>query len=166
MKREALGSIVGLVTDRDLVLAFFAMFSRFEYALKRARFLKQKEKAEPNWDLFSNSVRGQLLSTNDEDFQTARQYLLSEPPNTQVVAGNELQWQSTVAGPGETEEHYLLRLVQTVRNNLFHGGKYPYPFQVVPDIVRNRQLLESAIAVLERCLAISPAVGVAFTEVA
>jgi hypothetical protein len=83
-----------------------------------------------------------------------------------VVAGNQLQWQPTVQGPGETDERFLLRLVGTVRNNLFHGGKYPYPFGPVPDVARNQQLLESAIAVLERCLAISPNVGSAFAEVA
>jgi hypothetical protein len=37
----------------------------------------------------------------------------------------------------------------TVRNSLFHGGKYPYPFGPVVDVARNRQLLESSIAVLE-----------------
>ncbi|MCZ2340765.1 MAG: hypothetical protein LC104_03090 [Bacteroidales bacterium] len=167
MNRNALDSIVGLVTDRDLVFTIFAVYSRFEYALKRTNFLKARDKAEPDWDKYSNSIRGQLLVVDNAEFRQAVRYLFAEPPKTQVIAADgQLKWQPTTRGQGETDERYLLRLVGTVRNNLFHGGKYPDPFGPVPDVGRNQQLLESSITVLETCLVISPAVGSAFAEVA
>jgi hypothetical protein len=64
MKLDALSNIVGLVTDRDLVFAFFAIFSRFEYALKRTAFVKQKEKAEPDWDRFTRSIYSRMIALN------------------------------------------------------------------------------------------------------
>jgi hypothetical protein len=164
--RDVLGKIVGQVCDRDLVFAFFATFSRFEYALKRTRFLKQKEKAEPDWDKFSNHIRDQLHGMDRTKYQKARAYLLNNPPKTQVIVHDRLEWQATLQGHGESEERYLLRLVATVRNNLFHGGKYPVPLGPVPDVVRNRELLTSALTVLECCLELSPAVRSAFGEVA
>lgn len=47
--------------NNELVVEFFYMFSRFEYALKRAGFLKRKPNemephAEPNWDTFANAI--------------------------------------------------------------------------------------------------------------
>src|SRR5688572_1012862 len=105
MRRNTLGSILELVADRDLVFAFFAVYSRFEYALKRARFLKPKRKAEPDWDKFANSIRGMLFTVDDAQFQAALRYLLAEPPRTQVIApGGQLEWQPTNKGPGETDE--------------------------------------------------------------
>ena len=166
MKRGAYSRLLALVTDRDLVFEFFAVFSRFEYALKRAGFLRQKDKAEPDWSKFSESIRGRLLPVKDTAFQAARKYLLADPPKTQVIVADQLGWQDTVKGTGETDERYLLRLVATVRNNLFHGGKYPYPFGPVSDAARNRQLLESSIAVLECCLRLSPEVNLVFADVA
>jgi len=40
--------IDALVVDRDLVFHFFALFSRFEYALKRCGFVRAGDRAEPN----------------------------------------------------------------------------------------------------------------------
>lgn len=165
MDRESLGKIVELVTDRELVFTFFAVYSRFEFALKRTGFFKAKDKAEPDWDKYGNSIRGKLLRVDGAEFQRAVQYMLEEPPKTQVIGpSGGLEWQPTTQGQGETDDRYLLRLVGTVRNNLFHGGKYLSG--PVSDAGRNQQLLESSITVLEACLAISPDVGSAFAEVA
>jgi hypothetical protein len=41
--------------DRMLVLQFFLVFARFEYALKRSGFLRGNEsKVEPDWDRFAD----------------------------------------------------------------------------------------------------------------
>ncbi len=158
--------INALVVDRELVLEFFAYFSRFEYSLKRSGFLRQGEKAEPNWDTYANSLRGRFKEVHAPRFREAVAFLLSAPPNTQVVSGNHLGWAESVRGNGEHDECYVLRLVRTVRNNLFHGGKYPYPAGPMPDVARNRRLLEAAIAVLGECLDLSTPVRGAFEEVA
>lgn len=48
-----------------------------------------------------------------------------------------------------TEIGWLLTIVKIVRNNLFHGGKYPYT--PLPEPARDTQLLESSRIVLETC---------------
>jgi len=156
--------IDALVADRELVLKFFAFFSRFEYSLKRSGFLKRGNRAEPNWDMYANSLRGRFAKVQDQAFQNAVTFLLREPPKTQVVSGNDLGWSDSVQGDGEHHEHYVLRLVSTVRNNLFHGGKYPHPFGSVDDVARNRRLLEAAITVLGQCLELSEPVRAVFEE--
>jgi hypothetical protein len=158
--------IDALVADRDVVLRFFALFSRFEYSLKRSGFLKTGEKAEPNWDTYSNSIRGRFEGIQDQVFQDAVAFLVKEPPKTQVVTGSALNWKATVQGNGECHERFVLRLVTTVRNNLFHGGKYPPPLGPMNDVARNRRLLEAGITVLMQCLELSSRVRSAFEEAA
>lgn len=158
--------IDALVGDRELVLQFFAFFSRFEYSLKRTGFLKPGDKAEPNWDTYANSVRGRFGAVQDQAFREAVAFLLKEPPKTQVVSGNDLGWTDTTQGDGEHLERYVLRLVSTVRNNLFHGGKYPTPVGPMDDVARNRRLLEAAMTVLRQCLELSKRVRAAFEEAA
>ena len=158
--------IDSLLLDRELVLQFFALFSRFEYALKRSRFLKVGDKAEADWDKYGNSLRGLFGVVKDPVFHDAIECLLKKPPDTQVVLGNNLDWKGTLRGDGEHDERYILRLVCTVRNNLFHGGKYPPPFGPVDDVARNRQLLQAGIAVLSHCLDLSEDVRTKFEETA
>lgn len=155
-----------LAVDRERVLDFFAYFSRFEYSLKRSGFLKPGQKAEPNWDAFANSLQGQFAGVQASDFRKAVEFLLREPPKTQVVSQSQLSWTDTARGAGEHYETYVLRLVRTVRNNLFHGGKYPCPAGPMPEVARNRYLLNASIAVLGQCLELSTAVRGAFEEAA
>ena len=166
MASEASKLIELLQVDRGLVLEFFAFFSRFEYSLKRSGFLKPGDKAEPNWGTYANSLRGRFRQVQNNAFRESVAFFLSEPPKTQVVSGNDLDWSDTLQGQGEHHEHYVLRLVRTVRNNLFHGGKYPHPLGPIDDVVRNRRLLEAAIAVLSQCLELSDSVRAAFKEMA
>lgn len=154
-----------LVVDRDLVFQFFAFFARYEYSLKRSDFLKRCDRAKPNWDAYANTLRGRFGKIQDKAFQTAIAYLLAKPPKTQIVTENGLGWTDTPLGPGEHQECYVLRLVRTVRNNLFHGGKYQYPFGTIDDVARNRCLLEASITVLCQCLELSEPVRAMFEVV-
>jgi len=161
---EALGS---LGADREQVLEFFFLFSRFEYALKRSSvFLKDQERAEADWDKYGNSLKDRFKAVNDANFLKALNYLEVNPPSVQIVVNRCLDWKLTSRGDGESRERYVLRMIQTVRNNLFHGGKYPYPTGPVPEVARNLQLIEACIAVLNLCLALSPEVEGHFAEAA
>ena len=91
---------------------------------------------------------------------------MKKPPKTQIVSGNDLGWRETPIGQGEHHESYVLRLVRTVRNNLFHGGKYPYPLGPVEDVARNERLLRSAVVILRQCLKLSKTVRNNFEEAA
>lgn len=158
--------IDALAIDRTLALRFFATFSRFEYALKRTGYLKPGDKAEPNWDAYANSLRGRFPGIQDSLFRKAVEFLLKAPPKSQVVSGKDIDWQDTRLGNGEQHENYVLRLVRIVRNNLFHGGKYPTPTGPMEDVGRNKLLLESSISILKQCLELSPDVRAAFEETA
>ena len=102
--------IDSLVGDRDLVLNFFAFFSRFEYSLKRTCFLKPGEKASrigPRSRIVFKDVSGPFKTKH---FAMPLRFLLKEPPRTQVVSGNSLDWKVTVRGNGEHHERFVLRL--------------------------------------------------------
>jgi len=156
--------ISALAPDADIVFQFFAFFSRFEYSLKRSGFLKPGERAEVNWDAYANTLRGRFAEMENHTFREAIDFLRRESPKTQVVDQGELSWRDTVQGTGECHERYILRLVQTVRNNLFHGGKYPLPLGPVTDVARNRHLLQASIAVLSECLKLSECVRAMFED--
>ena len=151
-----------LAGDSKLVLRFLAVFSRFEYALKRAGYLKKSENAEPNWDTFANKLKGDFKRVQETSFKEAVKYLLQNPPKTQIVSGKQLDWTNNKQGDGESKERYILRLIQTIRNNLFHGGKYPTG--PMYDTARDQNLLTNALIVLKQCLELGNDVREFFAE--
>ena len=150
------------VADRDLVFEFFAVFSRFEYALKRDGFLRtsQHGQAQPDWNKYGATLRGRFCGVRCRRFQDACKYLKTKPPKKQIVDHSSLGWQGNPKGPSESDEQYILRLVRTVRNNLFHGGKHPCP----NDTARNNKLLDVSLIVLQACLDLSPEVQNSFAR--
>ncbi|MCA9469783.1 MAG: hypothetical protein KC643_30660 [Nitrospira sp.] len=160
--------INALVLDRDLVLRFFGAFSRFEYSLKRSGFLVagSNDQAQANWDSYANSLHGKFQVVQDSEFKSAVELLLNRPPKKQVVSNGHLDWRGTPRGNGERDENYILRLVKIVRNNLFHGGKYPDPPGPVEDIGRDLQLIKASIVVLICCLQLSDNVRAVFEDTA
>lgn len=56
----------------------------------------------------------------------------------------------------------LLVLVRRIRNNLFHGGKFPEGPE--DDASRDRELLKSDIAVLQACLESDPQLMTSFLQ--
>jgi hypothetical protein len=80
--------LADLVDDKDLVLLFLFVFSRFEYALKRTGYLTQKNKAEADWDAYSNHGHGKFANITDARFNNRRAYLLQQPPRTKVVSSS------------------------------------------------------------------------------
>jgi hypothetical protein len=151
---------IGDSRDRELAWQFFVFFSRMEYALKRSRYLvKGKIPAEPDWDAFANKHDNQfcgLLSPKAEKkvsaeslkrLETAVVYFQQSPPRKQIVEGGALGWSEPQSkNDGENVLRWLLRVVRIVRNNLFHGGKFPG--SPVNDPSRDRQLLTNSITVL------------------
>jgi hypothetical protein len=49
-------------------------------------------------------------------------------------------------------EQFTIACVRTVRNNLFHGGKFPMPVGPVDDVAHNTELVSSSLRVLRACL--------------
>lgn len=137
--------------DRDLVFDFFWKFSVFECALKREGYLKtgRNKGAEPNWNTFGSQVQERFAQVAAPGFVEAVAKLIQLSPQRQVVRGDRLGWEPIEQKPSESEAAYVLRLLKTTRNNLFHGGKYPDG--PIAEVARDRDILRTALAILDGC---------------
>jgi hypothetical protein len=144
--------------DRDLVFDFFWKFSVFECALKREGFLQvdRNDGAQPNWNEFGKRISGRSGEVRADGFQDALRALVEASPQRQIVLGGRLAWQPVERRIEESEEEFALRLVKIVRNNLFHGGKYPDG--PVKEIARDRHVLLTALSVLKGCSELHPGI--------
>lgn len=139
--------------DRRLIFEFFVRFSVFEYALKRAGFICRGEGAKANWGRFADTIQGQFKGVARPRFQKAIAFLLAHPPRRQIVRESRLCWGPARPRKQNFDEAYILDLVRIVRNNVFHGGKYPQ--EQVAEVARNQALLQSALTVLKSCSALN-----------
>src|SRR5205807_2200481 len=101
--------------------------SVLEYALKREGFLRtgHRNAAEPDWDSFGRQVESSVDRDPAHPFSRGLEQLRALRPKRQVVHGHELAWERLEQQSQDSDAVYGLRLLKTVRNNLFHGGKYP-----------------------------------------
>ena len=162
--------------NRELLLAFFLTFSRFEYALKASGFFKKPNEkryntqhppvVDPDWDRFAVSLRTCFSANRSEQLALACGYLLASPPKKQVLLRDGTRWTTAWGTPvrpqNETDIEFLLKMVRNVRNNLFHGGKYST--EAHEDTERTERLLRSSITVLEECLELAPQVCEHFND--
>lgn len=155
--------------DEGLLLEFFLTFSRFEYALKVTGKFKRHQRsknkirrAEPDWDTFSRGLRDSFDANATPDLAQACEYLSDNPPNQQVIINESIGWQTPTKGEGEADVQFLLRMVRTVRNNLFHGGKHN--IEMHEDTQRIELLLRDSLIVLYACLAVAPEQQAAFSD--
>lgn len=134
----------------ELLLEFFLVFSRFEYAMKAAGWTKPKAgAAEPDWQRLINVVNAQD-ATITRPLLEAGAYLLSSPPKEQIRRSDgSLEWSPVRCDDDARLVACMLWGVKRVRNNLFHGGKFELLGKLSP---RNWQLVESSLRVLERLL--------------
>lgn len=150
-QQAARSLIQELNAPNDLVLEFFLTFARFEYALKRSGFtIGDKTQVSADWDRFARELAQSDGPTLAPVF-TCSEYLKNNPPRKQVLNDhNQLAW----IHPARTltDLQNLLLDVRTVRNNAFHGGKFPIPAGPVDEPLRDRKLIEDCLAVLKACL--------------
>ncbi len=144
--------------NRDLVFAFFWRFSVFECALKREGFLRKgRHVAEPDWEEFGETIRERFGEVRTEGFQDAVRELTACSPRRQIVRDGQLAWESLAQKSDESQEAFVLRLVKTTRNNLFHGGKYPDAS--IEEVARDETILRAALRVLEGCYELHPGIA-------
>lgn len=160
------GSIRRIATDQDRELAweFFVFFSRFEYALKRTPcYLTGNEShAQPNWDRFGSDYDREYAARATDASHAASAYFKEDPPRRQIVGENGLAWSDPLIYKGGPELVWLLLMIRTVRNNLFHGGKFPLIPIAEPS--RDARLLQHSLAVLSACLDLDREVRRRFEE--
>lgn len=139
----------------ELACELFAVFSRFEYALKEAGYYRagRNNAAEPDWERFGQEITQEFERRLAGEVADAVAYLKQEPPSRQVVQHGTLNWQALVL-PNAAEAVKALLSVRIVRNNLFHGGKHtPHS---PPG--RDEKLVRAALVILKACLAAHNAV--------
>lgn len=133
----------------ELACEFFAVFSRFEFALKAAvdgRFRREgTDLAEPAWRKFAAEVSERVRVAPGSELAEAVDYLNESPPEVQRANG------SWVDRPlhGDTPIACAIDAATRTRNNLFHGGKYGLDS---PD-GRDERLVRASLIVLLVCLA-------------
>ena len=156
--------LANVALDHDLLFEFFLTFARFEFALKAAGFVMGNlREAKPDWPGFGKSI--DLASARlDPKCGAAVDYLWLHPPWRQVVTPNGLAWDSTVGFAKLERMDQVLDLVRRVRNNLFHGGKFNDEVHSGPG--RTELLLRHSIAVLHRCLELSPSAAQSYDTAA
>ncbi|WBQ17731.1 hypothetical protein [Sphingobium yanoikuyae] len=134
---------------RALAFDFFYWFSRFEFALKEKRFLKNDAigaRAEPDWDKFVSAYRAAYALT------PAGKALLDEKPRRQIVGDPDHSFEDVPFSPNTADLDRVVAYAKTVRNNLFHGGKHGH--DQWDDTARMRRLLGLVITVLAELAAL------------
>jgi hypothetical protein len=144
------GSILDTLNiPRDLTLDFLATFSRFEFALKKAGYVEGDEKkVSPAWDSFANDV-AKLEPAVLTQALASCPYLQQHPPQKQILKEGRLQWAVRQGTCGSAIGDVLLS-VRTVRNNVFHGGKFPDG--PVSEPLRDERLIRDCLALLDSLL--------------
>lgn len=130
----------------------------FECALKREGFLRTDgQAAEPDWRRFGKSIQGRFQEVRLIDFRDAVRTLVKQSPRKQIVRDGMLRWKDIQRTKRESEEEFVLHLVKTVRNNLFHGGKYPDG--PIAEVARDKRILVAALKVLDGCRELHPGIA-------
>jgi hypothetical protein len=129
----------------QLAFEFFFAFSRFEFALKENQYLKTHApgmRAEPGWSEYVSKWQDAYR------LSASAQVLLQEPPKQQVIGtGSSLTWRPVGLDDCKSELSKIVRLLKTVRNNLFHGGKHGGSGWDDPQ--RTSRLLSASLSVVE-----------------
>lgn len=149
---QLLPAPVGL--SNELLLEFFLVFSRFEYAMKAAGWTSpDRTAAEPDWQRLIREIQAENHAVTAPMVEVG-QYLLRAPPKQQVRrTDGGIGWSKVECNYTREQVACLLRSVKRVRNNLFHGGKFERLTELSD---RNRDLVLGSLRVLE-CLLEQPA---------
>ena len=107
---------------KDATFEYFFWFSRFEFALKENKYLKdhtQGAKAEPSWEQFREKHSSEYVVSRE----ACR--LIELHPKRQIVSEQEeLEWIPVGVSHCKDDLCRVITMLKAVRNNLFHGGKH------------------------------------------
>lgn len=134
----------------ELAFDFFFAFSRFEFALKENGYLRDHTPdavALPGWSEFVAEFSAAYKVSAEA------QELLKASPEQQVVGNHDaLSWRAVDLSRSNSELDSVVKLLKTIRNNLFHGGKHSAAGW--DDVPRTKTLLQSGLVVLEQLAAL------------
>ncbi|ESX49437.1 hypothetical protein NLY43_25510 [Mesorhizobium sp. C416B] len=128
------------------------LFGRFEHALKRTGFLKNRPDAQADWDAFAQALGPTFFA--DIVNAGVASTLIGDPPRRLMREG--LTWQPEYPAPLGNIHQLIVQGVCRVRNSYVHGEK----FQGGPDTwERDGTLVAEALAVLREAQGRVPAVS-------
>lgn len=137
--------------------------------MKHAGLCKARQNSdavEAKWDQLTKELELEGYGAgHSSQFLAASRRLQRLKPKRQIITHHrKLGWEEVTRGQ-MSELAYTIRLLQQVRNNLFHGGKYEYG-EAPESIARDTQILQAALDVLEQCFLHHPKVQERVVEVA
>jgi hypothetical protein len=135
--------------DKEMTSRFFFVFSRFEFGLKKLRYLEKKDYASPDWNAFSDTIKDEYIRGENQNLDDAVKYLCDNPVKKQIRSNDAFEFKCISKGT-QSDIEFAIQSVQVVRNNLFHGGKFPSG--PVTDPGRDSKLLSAGLIVLAQCL--------------
>ena len=142
----------------ELACEFLAVFSRFEYALKSTEYAHgNKGKVEPWWDKYSNDIDDAFNEITEPEFIEATAYLLGTPPRKQILSEGRVIFNDQTIDNNQAKANQVFKMIRTVRNNLFHGGKYLPNGEIEEG--RNESLVRYSLLILKSCVHLHPQVG-------
>jgi hypothetical protein len=115
----------------------FAVFSRFEYALKKGGF-RRENYPDAAWPTFAERLPDPFFQKM-RDAGEARIYFEAPPDHLVATADGDVAWSGAPSTPDDAAS--LFQSIKTARNNLFHGDKKH-------DNDRDTQLMKAALFVL------------------
>lgn len=130
---------------KELAFDFFFRFARFEFALKENGYLQDSSpgaRAVPNWDCFVANWHQDYRASD----HAAR--IIEAAPKRQVVGTHQnVEWKRVDLHGCQGDLGRVVRVLRTVRNNLFHGGKHGD--RGWDDPIRTGTLLKLGITILD-----------------
>jgi hypothetical protein len=124
---------------------FLLVFSRFEFALQNQGLVYNHKFA--NWRTFAKLLDTSFDEYSSTELRGACYFMKASPPNEY----NGTTWKPLVLSSHLSLCQKLMRYITTIRNNLFHGGKVRF------ELIRDPNLIQSALIILDYCISISPA---------
>ncbi|OOF22952.1 hypothetical protein BZJ17_05040 [Salinivibrio sp. IB574] len=85
-----------------------------------------------------------------EELIAAKDLLLNSPPRKQVLLNGQVIFQEQLLDQKQRTTQQIIRFVRTVRNNLFHGGKF-LPIGEA-ESGRNEALVRSSLKIIKACI--------------
>ena len=149
---------------RMLVFEFFIAFSRFECALLNTiEFAtRHNNKTVPNWDKFISTIKDSFNQNRTNELNKAIEYIITNPPKIHQLENDQLVWLPRNINHNTPLITQLSLHIRTIRNNLFHGGKFNGVYE--PDVSRNYRLIRSSLIILNEWLSLNESVKNKFLE--
>jgi hypothetical protein len=145
------GLLQQIGVDEETLMEFFTTFSRFEFALKKAGYLEECPVAKPDWRLFGTEHKDDFDPDKEPQLREAFDRLDKNPQMIQFAVDGELDFKVDRRLESMSPLEKAIHAVRTVRNNLFHGGRFP-DSGIVDDPARKTKLLKACTILLEEML--------------